>query len=567
MMKKMNSMKIGRKLMVSFIIVSMIASISGVVSAVVMRVIDAKYSYALVDYGFAQGDIGKLFACLGKMDGSVHDAISFSNEEHQSAAKEDAEVQAAKIPKYFEAVGNTVDTQAEKEYFSAAQSAWKAYHEKADALIEEGDTLDQAVIAQVQEKMVNELDPIYEQLYGSLSELMNSNVNTGNSLSSKLSVFSYAAVGGIVALIAAAMAVSLAFGKKISTGIAAPMSECTGRLMKLAGGDLTSPVPEVDTRDEVRELADATSKIVEDLKTIIKDEEYLLTEMAAGNFKVKTTAEKVYQRDFLPILLSVREINSGLSGTLREISQASDQVAAASNQMAEGATTLAEGATDQASSIEELLATTTEVTDQVEGNAKNASQASQRAKGVGDQAGSSMEQMTKMTQAMNKISETSKQIAAIINTIDAIATQTNLLSLNAAIEAARAGEAGKGFAVVADEIRELASQSSDAANNTRNLIEASIVEVENGNRIAGTTEEALREVTKGILEIVELVEEMKDASEHQAFSMEQINTGISQISQVVQNNSATAEESSATSEELSAQAATLNQLVSHFKLK
>lgn len=322
-----------------------------------------------------------------------------------------------------------------------------------------------------------------------------------------------------------------------------------------------------ESNDEIGKLATSFQKTVDVLKQIIDDESYLLEKMAEGDFNVATSAEEQYKGDFAPMLKSLRAINIKLSDALEQINDSSSQVSSASEQMATAAQSLAEGSTEQAGAVEELLATLGDVTEQVKRNATDASMASDKAGTVGSYAKESNSQMQMMMGAMDKISDTSKQIVAIIGAIEDIASQTNLLSLNAAIEAARAGEAGKGFAVVAEEIRDLATQSQKAANNTRELIETAILEVDNGNQIADTTARSLERVTDGITEIINIAEAVKESSEQQAVSVEQVTKGIEQISEVIQSNSATAEESSATSEELSAQAVELNTLVGKFKLK
>ncbi|WP_306751444.1 methyl-accepting chemotaxis protein [Agathobacter rectalis] len=235
--------------------------------------------------------------------------------------------------------------------------------------------------------------------------------------------------------------------------------------------------------------------------------------------------------------------------------------------LAEAAQSLAEGATDQAASVEEMQATINELTSGIKTTAEELGTAYDEAYKYAEIAEGSRGDMEVLVQAMSRINETSEKIGAIITQIEDIASQTNLLSLNASIEAARAGEAGKGFAVVADQIRNLAEQSAKSAVDSKALIEAAIHEVGDGNMYAEKASTSLREVVDGIQAIADSAKKIKEISIEQADSMEQVEATAERIAEVVQNNSAAAQETSATSEELTAQATTLSGMVSVFKLR
>lgn len=576
MSKKKAPMNLSDKLKKAFIRVALIASGSGLASLVITKAVDMKYNELVVEHGFSQGDVGRVLASFIRTDGNVRNAIGSVTLSARESARTSVEEFIPKIDEYFVVVEEVLTEEQEAQKIAAAKEAWEGYKVTAVEIMDQvakqtegkGENADNSeVIAAAQNRGIQELDPYCIAIDTALNEVWDLLEEDGDKKSDQLTVVVYVLMVLIAVMIGTAMAVSVRIGKRIAKQIAEPMKECADRLTALAQGDLQSEVPDIHTGDEVEELADATRTIVDGLKMVIHDQRNMLGEMAGGNFDVDTNAETYYTGDFEELLSSVRGITVSLSGTLQQIQEVSEQVSMASGQMSEGAEALAEGATDQASSIQELVATVNEVNDQVAKNAENAAGASKDAVHVGEETTRGNERMQDMTAAMNRIDKVTQQIVEIIDTIESIAAQTNLLSLNASIEAARAGEAGKGFAVVADEIRDLAEQSAQAASNTRSLIEQALHEVENGNTMAVQAAEAFKEVSLGIENIVKVMEDVSAASNRQAVSIEQLDLGIGQINDVVQNNSATAEESSATSEELSAQAEHLNSLTNKFVLK
>lgn len=385
------------------------------------------------------------------------------------------------------------------------------------------------------------------------------------------SQYTSARVTGIVSIIlmiligTGAVAFSTVIRTTITGIMLKPIQELEGAAEKLKAGQLDVEI-NYESPDELGKLAGNFRQACKTLEVIVQDTSYLLGEMAEGNFNVSSNNAQIYIGNFRQQYESISKLKHELSDTLTQINEASEQVASGSGQLAGGAQALAEGATDQAGAVEELTATVESVSGIAETGAQTAADAYQNVLTAVDNAGKSREDLKALTDAMERISSTSMEIQNIIGSIEDIASQTNLLSLNASIEAARAGEAGKGFAVVADQIGKLAGDSAKAAVNTRDLIEKSLQEIENGNQITEKTVAALNEILEAMNSFADVAKTSSTNSSEQADMLKQIEQGIEQISGVIQSNSASAEETSATSQELSAQSEGLKNLVGRFKL-
>lgn len=351
-------------------------------------------------------------------------------------------------------------------------------------------------------------------------------------------------------------------GVALGKAVAEPLNKAVDRLKLLAEGDIHTEVPEPTEQDETAVLLGCMSETISDLNKVIANISNDLAELADGNFMINVDED--YKGDFAQISESFRGIVDSLSYALREIDTNAESVRKGAMDLAGASQLLAEGATDQASAVEELTATMTEISERIHINAGNAEKVRTIVSDMNAQITESNAQMKQSTEAMGKIRETSDKIAEIISSIEEIASQTNLLALNASIEAARAGEAGKGFAVVATQVGILSEQSTEAAKNTKQLIQNAMQAVEDGTRLANSTAESLLLVVDNAKTVGKAIDEIATASEEQAEATAQVTEGINQIAEVVESNSATSEESAASSQELSAQADLLKELVGRF---
>lgn len=448
----------------------------------------------------------------------------------------------------------------DRELLMATREAWAVYKESGNQVIElsKAGHQDEAEVL-----MLGSCKALYDQFGEKIEALVSYNESGADGASANIASTYVFVIGLIIACVVVFILLAALISTIITKGVSQPLKQVQDVLTEMSSGSLDVHM-DYESKDEFGDLSNAINNFVSSLQEIISDETHLLTQMAEGNFNIKTSAQDKYVGSYEIILTSMRAIKEKLGSSMMEIAESSRQVLIASEQMAAEAQALSEGATEQASTVEELLATVEEVASQADNGAKQADEASADADNVRKQAERSNDRMQDMIGAMDKINQTSKEISTIIQAIESIATQTNLLSLNASIEAARAGEAGRGFAVVADEIGKLALQCSQAAGDTKNLIETAISQAESGDKIAKDTAEELFSVTQGVEKIVEAANAVRINCENQALSLKQIDEGIEVISKVVETNSAAAEESSAASEELAAHAQNLQNQMSEF---
>lgn len=347
--------------------------------------------------------------------------------------------------------------------------------------------------------------------------------------------------------------------------ISKPVVESAKRLEAFADGDISSPAPTCDSGDEIQMITDSTAHMIENIGVYINDIHAVVKGISDGDLTVTPNAD--YKGDFGRIKTSLNLILDSLNHVMAEVGRSSGEVREGAGQLAEGSSSLSQNAITQASAVDEITSTVATIAEKTDENNERVSKALGAAAEANERAKNGTVSMNDLLDAIREIEQSSEEIKNIIKVIDDIAFQTNILALNAAIEAARAGEAGKGFAVVADEVRNLASKSSEAAQQTGELIGKSIETVNKGTSLAEEASAALDEIVRVVDDVANVMNDISRASAEQKLAVDQVSAGMENVNAAIHNTTATAEESAAASEELSALAVSLSEEVARFRIK
>ena len=470
----------------------------------------------------------------------------------------------ARIKEVEKEYAATVSNGEDKKLYDEAIALWKEYVEETKEVTQlsrSGNTeAANALMLGEAKKSFEEFQVVYDQLV------------KYNQQGSEQAVIQANIIFGIVlVLVVVVIVISILIGFRISKIVTGNIVEPTMQLVEAAAGlrrgDLKAAcVLTYEAEDEIADLVKNTRESMEVIGGYIEEISEILIEIAKGDLTKNRNDVTEFLGDFASVKASLVRILKDFNSTLTEIGNTSAKVASGSGEIAHAASALAEGTTDEASALEELTATVETVSNMASDSAKNAAEAYATISGAVIQAEAGREQMDILKDEMSKITAISQEIANIITAIEDIASQTNLLSLNASIEAARAGEAGRGFAVVADQIGKLASDSAASAVSTRQLIEKTLQEIERGNESTVKTYEAFEQIISDMKVFASLAKGSKENADGQAEALEQISEGIEQISGVVQNTAASAEESAAIGETLLGEAHQMDELIAKFKL-
>ncbi len=370
-----------------------------------------------------------------------------------------------------------------------------------------------------------------------------------------------------IALLVIITVIAITLALKVTIAITAPVTEITDVAKKMRLGDLSvSDQITYESEDELGVLAQTMRETIITLDGYVEEIAENFDLVAQGDLTKDFNDITDFLGDFASIKQSFVHILKEFNSTLIQIQESSKQVDTGSDEIAGAANDLASGTGEQASAVEELTATIATVSNMAESAAKQAEEEYDSIMKSVEEAQAERVQMQQLQAEMQNIKEISNEINAIITAIEEIASQTSLLALNASIEAARAGDAGRGFAVVADQIGKLATDSAQAVVNTKTLIEKTIEEIENGNKVTEETAAGFERIITEMESFALAAKENREVSVAQSQALMQVEEGIDQISMVTQQNAAASEECSAIGEELAARATELNNLVERFKL-
>lgn len=429
--------------------------------------------------------------------------------------------------------------------------------EKAFACVQNGDsaTAQLYVFGQEYENTINEINSLTDDVISDIQLRLSKKASILNILHIISQVLFLGAIGYLLWQIMA----TIKFAKN---ELLIPIQMTSAQMVEMAQGNFSGTFNLEEDSSEVGQMVTAINHMKNTTHDIIYEVSYVLEAMGNGNYVVKI--EKDYIGEYRQIKESFIKISEKMRETINTIKTSSEQINSGSEQLACAAQDLAEGCSAQAGQLSIIVDAMREMSKTMEDNSLEA----QNTVNISTEAGKTLmagnAKMDELKIAISEISKCSEQIRTIINTIEDIASQTNLLSLNAAIEAARAGDAGKGFAVVADQVKKLAEESSEAAGKTTALIETTIEAVDKGILIAEETAADMVLVMENAQNATVKMNNISVLLSDEVAHIQEINATISELSEVVDNNSASSQETAAVSEEQKAQVELMVQLMAQF---
>lgn len=350
----------------------------------------------------------------------------------------------------------------------------------------------------------------------------------------------------------------------ISAQISNPIKQIKGALVELSQGDFNVKIEPVAGKDEIAVLQTAAASLVDTLSNIMNQSNRVLESIARYDLTVEDM--KMFPGEFNILSTSINSIKYTLNRLILEVQNSVRSVDTGSRELAQATASLSQGTVAQANSVQTVADHLSAVVDKINRNSEREDAVSKNLGGLDKQIQIANVQMEELLSVVDEIETMSSSILKIVSTIDSIAFQTNILSLNASVEAARAGELGSGFAVVAEEVRSLAEKCSESSKKTSELINRCIAAIAQAKQCADSTFESLSDIVADSTELSKTFEEISKDTGEQANDSKHIQLEINAISDVIQTNTATVEETAASTAVLSEQAMNLENMIRNFKV-
>lgn len=562
--KGIRNLPIKKKLIKSFLIIVIIGALTSCLSIIFLQKINDNYQYAINEYGFSQGEIGKLGIRVEHSYSMIKEIIIIGSQDsidqkRITSMQEDIQKCDDDIKELLSLIEKTNKELEEKETFNNIKDDIQEYEKVKQRIIDLGleRKSDQAA-----ELLRLQGNPSMDLLTVDISKLLDTKIDQCNNLVTKLNILRTIFIGIIIVSIGISVLFALQLSRYISDIIGNPIEKMNIIAKKLANGELNVDL-EIDSNDEIGELVSSFSVMITTLKGYISEISEVLGDISLGKFNCKI--EQEYKGEFIQIRSSLENILKSLTHVFSEFKQSAIEITENSKQVSDIAEVLYKGSLEQTSVVNELSVSINKINGQVKKNTEDATNVNDVTNYLVENIGKSNNQMNTLLNAMNEIESSSKNIINIMQTIDEISEQTNLLALNASIEAARAGEAGKSFSIVANEVRNLADQSSNAAKSTKKIINDSMIAIYNGKSLAINEANTLTECVKQSDVTINLINDITVASNEQALAIESIDKGIAQIVEVINENSKVSEKSAESSEHLKTQSIVLDEMINKFR--
>jgi methyl-accepting chemotaxis protein len=592
---RLENWKVSAKILALIGLLSVVTAFTTIFSGHNLKVVDGFYSEVVERSAPARTELVRLSRALNQIGYAGYRTIA-----HEGSS-EKAKQAAAAVTAAFQAGAKFL---AEVKRLEPAQAAtYAAYETRLEEIrpvvqqaiafgIANDDERARATMAKVDELVVALVEDMTKFNIGMAEKTKAESRNASAAAASAIFTNYLIGFGGLALCLGASIFMA-------RVGIARPIQNLSGRMTRLAEGDLDSEVAGVQRGDEIGQMARAVQVFKEAaidkirLEQEAAEQRGLTEEERVRNEKARAASAKeqafvvtsigrgldALAKGELTFRLSEAfpgeyrklqdDFNAALTtlhDTMKTIAGATEGIRSGTGEVSQAADDLSKRTEQQAASLEETAAALDEITATVRKTADGANHARDVVTNTKSDAEKSGEVVGGAVQAMAEIDKSSKEISNIIGVIDEIAFQTNLLALNAGVEAARAGEAGKGFAVVASEVRALAQRSAEAAKEIKALIQASSTQVASGVDLVGQAGKALERIVVQVAEINAIVIEIAASAKEQATGLAEVNTAVNQMDQVTQQNAAMVEQSTAASHSLAQEAEELGNLIARFEI-